>query len=52
MYTIKDSSHISNIQKENYIEFLQNQPSLRFIKSHMPFDLLPTIVNSDCKVSF
>ncbi|XP_072747004.1 sulfotransferase 1B1-like [Anoplolepis gracilipes] len=34
------------------IEFVQNQPSPRFIKSHFPLDLLPTVVNNDCKIIY
>lgn len=48
------STTISNEEKKNInkytIKFVQNQLSPRFIKSHMPFNLLPTVVNSDCKV--
>ncbi|XP_072745736.1 uncharacterized protein [Anoplolepis gracilipes] len=34
------------------IEFVQNQPLPRFIKSHFPLDLLPTVVNNDCKIIY
>ncbi|XP_071581502.1 sulfotransferase 4A1-like [Temnothorax nylanderi] len=34
------------------IDLVQNQSAPRFIKSHMPFDLLPTVVNSDCKIIY
>ncbi|KAG5316748.1 ST1C4 Sulfotransferase, partial [Acromyrmex insinuator] len=41
------------INTEKYsIEFVQNQSSPRFIKSHMSFELLPTVVNSTCKIIY
>lgn len=51
-----DESHTkasSDLQKMTIysIEFVQNKPSPRFIKSHCPLDLLPTVVNNDRKVS-
>lgn len=33
------------------VDFVQNQPSPRFIKSHFPLDLLPTVIKNNCKVS-
>lgn len=38
--------------EKNSVEFVQSQPSPRFIKSHMPFELLPTVVNSTCKIIY
>ncbi|XP_039312928.1 sulfotransferase 4A1 [Solenopsis invicta] len=40
-----------NVEK-NSVDFVREQPSPRFIKSHMPFELLPTVVNSTCKVIY
>ncbi|XP_014481471.1 PREDICTED: sulfotransferase 1C4-like isoform X3 [Dinoponera quadriceps] len=37
---------------QNSVKFADEQPSPRFIKSHMPFDLLPNVVNSDCKIIY
>ncbi|CAL1689351.1 unnamed protein product [Lasius platythorax] len=35
------------------VEFVQNQPSPRFIKSHFSLDLLPTVANNDdCKIIY
>ncbi|GAB1861332.1 Sulfotransferase 1C4 [Camponotus japonicus] len=34
------------------VEFVQNQPSPRFVKSHFPLDLWPTVVNNDCKIIY
>jgi len=49
-FATKDVSGKMNTTK-NSIKFVRDQPSPRFIKSHMPFELLPTaIVNSTCKV--
>ncbi|XP_011706111.1 PREDICTED: sulfotransferase 1C4-like, partial [Wasmannia auropunctata] len=47
----KDVPGRINMDK-NTAEFVRNQPSPRFIKSHMPFDLLPTVVNSTCKIIY
>lgn len=33
-------------------EFVDSLPSPRFIKSHMPFDLLPNVLDSGCKVVY
>ncbi|XP_011702932.1 PREDICTED: sulfotransferase 1C4-like isoform X2 [Wasmannia auropunctata] len=38
--------------EQNSVEFVRNQPSPRFIKSHMPLELLPTVVNSTCKIIY
>ncbi|XP_067213356.1 sulfotransferase 4A1-like [Linepithema humile] len=37
---------------EGSINYVQDQPSPRFIKSHLPLELLPTVVNSDCKIIY
>ncbi|KYN08201.1 Sulfotransferase 1C4 [Cyphomyrmex costatus] len=37
---------------KNSLDFVQNQPSPRFITSHLPFNLLPTVVNSTCKIIY
>ncbi|XP_011684332.1 PREDICTED: sulfotransferase 1C4-like [Wasmannia auropunctata] len=42
----------SSNNHEVKLDFIQNQASPRFIKTHMPFDLLPTVVNSDCKIVY
>ncbi|KAM0725184.1 Sulfotransferase 1C4 [Formica fusca] len=34
------------------VEFVQNQPSPRFIKSHFALDLLPTVINNNCKIIY
>ncbi|KAL6426788.1 hypothetical protein ACFW04_009252 [Cataglyphis niger] len=34
------------------VDFVQNQPSPRFIKSHFPFDLLPTVIKNNCKIIY
>ncbi|XP_011706861.1 PREDICTED: sulfotransferase family cytosolic 1B member 1-like [Wasmannia auropunctata] len=47
----KDVPGRINMDK-NTAEFVQNQPLPRFIKSHMPFELLPTVVNSTCKIIY
>ncbi|XP_011684337.1 PREDICTED: sulfotransferase 1C4-like [Wasmannia auropunctata] len=48
------STTVSNGQNmDKYtVEFVQNQPSPRFIKSHIPIDLLPTVINSGCKIVY
>ncbi|KAL2735202.1 sulfotransferase 1C4-like isoform X2 [Vespula squamosa] len=33
-------------------EFANKLPSPRFIKSHMPFELLPNLLDSDCKIVY
>lgn len=38
------------IHEFDSINYVQEQSSPRFIKSHLPLELLPTVVNSDCKV--
>ncbi|XP_011705640.1 PREDICTED: sulfotransferase 4A1-like [Wasmannia auropunctata] len=45
------SSNVHKIIKSD-LEFVQNQTSPRFIKTHLPFDLLPTVKNSDCKIIY
>ncbi|XP_032680628.1 sulfotransferase 1C4-like isoform X2 [Odontomachus brunneus] len=37
---------------ENSVKFVEKQPSPRFIKTHVALDLLPKIVNSDCKIIY
>ncbi|XP_011883460.1 PREDICTED: sulfotransferase 1C4-like [Vollenhovia emeryi] len=51
MCAIKDSCN-SSVQNERYIDLVQNQLPPRFIKSHIPFDLLPTVVKSNCKIIY
>ncbi|XP_071580020.1 sulfotransferase 1C4-like isoform X2 [Temnothorax nylanderi] len=41
------------INTEKYsVEFMDSLPSPRFFKSHMPLELLPTVVNSTCKIIY
>ncbi|XP_011697199.1 PREDICTED: sulfotransferase 1 family member D1-like [Wasmannia auropunctata] len=47
--TAKDCFGRTSMEKYS-VEFGRNQPSPRFIKSHLPLELLPTVVNSTCKV--
>ncbi|XP_011883461.1 PREDICTED: sulfotransferase 1C4-like [Vollenhovia emeryi] len=47
----KDVSGRINTEKYS-VKFVQSQSSPRFIKSHMPFELLPTVVNSTCKIIY
>jgi len=52
---IDDNVEIKNFSgridlEKNSIKFVRDEPSPRFIKSHMPLELLPTVVNSTCKV--
>lgn len=47
-HTITDATS----EKKTSINYVQDQPSPRFIKSHLPLELLPTVVNSDCKVIY
>ena len=49
MLTIMSNKEKKNIDKYT-VKFVQNQLSPRFIKSHLPLELLPTVINSDCKV--
>ncbi|XP_014481470.1 PREDICTED: sulfotransferase 1 family member D1-like isoform X2 [Dinoponera quadriceps] len=48
-----EKTPMKNEQKMNdSVKFVQERPSPRFIKSHMPFELLPKVVNSDCKIIY
>ncbi|XP_011164502.2 sulfotransferase 1C4 isoform X2 [Solenopsis invicta] len=47
----KDVPGRINTEKDS-VEFVREQPSPRFIKSHMPLELLPTVVNSTCKIIY
>ncbi|XP_011647911.1 sulfotransferase 1C4-like [Pogonomyrmex barbatus] len=48
---VKDIPDRINTERTS-IEFVQEQPSPRFIKSHMPLELLPTVLNSSCKIIY
>lgn len=48
---LKKQEFCEEIAKPGY-QVLANMPSPRFIKSHLPFSLLPNLLNSGCKVSF
>ncbi|XP_012528038.2 sulfotransferase 1C4 [Monomorium pharaonis] len=48
---VKDVPDRVNTEK-NSVEFVHEKPSPRFIKSHMPLELLPTVVNSTCKIIY
>ncbi|XP_077273363.1 sulfotransferase 4A1-like isoform X2 [Temnothorax americanus] len=50
-YIAKDVPGRINTER-NSVEFVKSQPSPRFIKSHMPLELLPTVVNSTCKIIY
>lgn len=45
-HTIAETTY----DEKTSINYVRDQPSPRFIKSHLPLELLPTVVNSDCKV--
>ncbi|EFN88432.1 sulfotransferase 4A1 [Harpegnathos saltator] len=50
----EDARKIINNEKraENSINFVREQLSPRFIKTHLALELLPKIVNSDCKIIY
>ncbi|KAK2578161.1 hypothetical protein KPH14_001357 [Odynerus spinipes] len=51
-YNPKESEIIDADAPKLNPEFIDSLPSPRFIKTHMPFDLLPNLLDSGCKVVY